>query len=167
MHFPNTKNMDEDEAQEFMCLMLEGYSEADAKRMARAANDKINSRRLSGPLTGDTRNGRGQRPLISDLGQGAYYEHVRSLGCDDRDMYLREDDWEAEAEKLEAVEQIRGLCTPRQWEFLANKYGFDGVEPAQSMRELADRMGWTEGTANKALGKLRVSLSKKGLYELA
>ena len=162
MHFPNTKGMDEDEAQEFVCLMLEGYSEADAKRMARSANDKVNGRRLSGPLTGESRTGRGVRPLVSDM-WGAQYETVISLGADTRSMDERHDDWDADIRNQELVARVKDALTERQWEFLTIKFGLEGCEAARSIKELADRMGISVGVANKYLPKIRASLARKGI----
>jgi hypothetical protein len=163
LHYPNTKGMDLDEQQEYACLILEGHTPADAKRLARAANDKVNSRRLSGPNTGDTRNGHGDRPLISDMNYSGDWENVRSIGVDDRSLDDMEDDWAAEVDNELRIQSVKDACTPRQWEFLARKFGLDGYEPAESIQDLADQLGISRNSANSSLRKLRTSLFNKGL----
>lgn len=127
---------DEDERQEYECLLLEGHDPAEAAKLARAANDSVNSRRLSGPTTGDTRNGHGQRPLISDMTWSFYWEGAKSLTQDGRTPQERDQDCQREALARELLQ----LAGRRQREALTLIYGLGG-EPPMSYREVAERMG--------------------------
>lgn len=150
---------DEDEMQEYQCLLLEGYDEAEARRLARAANDKINSRRLSGPTTGDTRNGHGVRPLISDMTYSYFWENVVSLGVDERSPDERLDDWERADRAVSCgPRRLRQILPARQAETLILLYGMeDGI--ARSYQEVAEEMGVkktaVESSRQKAMLNLR------------
>lgn len=146
------KYMDEDESQEFYCLILEGFSEKEAASMARSANDKINSRRLSGPITGDTKNGHGKRPMISDMTISDMWTDTVSITQDFRTDEEREDDWSTEVPDISAV---LTWLTPRQREFVSHKFGLGGIEAARSEQELADRLGVKKNTVNSAMKKVR------------
>jgi DNA-directed RNA polymerase specialized sigma24 family protein len=146
-----TDPIDQDEQQEYHCLILEGFSEKEARKLARSANDRINSRRLSGPITGDTRNGHGQRPLISDM--RLYVEDVQSLTMDRRTT----EDLEQEQAAAEKVEQVLSWLAPRQRQYIVNKYGI-GVEAAASESELADRLGIKIETVKSSLQKVRAKV---------
>lgn len=145
---------DEDEAQEYACLLLEGYSETDARRLARSANNTVNSRRMSGPNTGDTRHGRGRRPLVSDMTDSYYWENVRSLGIDDRSPADVADDIVTAQVAVTKVSEIMSVCTEKYRQFLIHKFGL-GVEPASSAVELGQRLGVATKTAENKLQKVR------------
>lgn len=142
MKLPTNTKADEDEKQEYECLLLEGYPPEEAKKLARAANDKVNSRRLSGPLTGDTRNGHGVRPLISDMTHSYFWEGVTSLGVDERTAEQRKLD---EANSLAAASlcsaaKVRAVLSPRQAECVILLFGLDGDMP-RSYSEVGEIMG--------------------------
>ena len=151
---------DDDERQEYHCLLLEGYSDVDARRIARAANDSVNSRRLSGPHTGDTRNGHGRRPLISDMTNSYFWENARSLGIDDRSMSDIEDDMAAFVKAQSKVTEILSVCTDKYRDYLIHKFGL-GVEPASSAVELGVRLGVATKTAENKLQKVRSYVTKR------
>jgi hypothetical protein len=129
--------MDEDERQEYECLLLEGHAPDEARRLARAANDKINSKRLSGPMSGDTRHGRGVRPLVTDFASEATsgaYDSAVPLTLDSRTDVERESDWG----RADFARKCLDLMTPRQREAAELWAGFHGP---LSAREMADRLG--------------------------
>jgi DNA-directed RNA polymerase specialized sigma24 family protein len=146
----NMAKMDEDEYQEYQCLLLEGYSDQQARKLARAANDRINSRRLSGPMTGDVRNGHGDRPLISDMTVSDIYEDVVSIT-----QNTPEYDEDAERRVAERVELVRQTLPPSVWRIMVRKFGLDGNPPAESIKELAEQLGLKPMTVNSALQKAR------------
>jgi DNA-directed RNA polymerase specialized sigma24 family protein len=116
---------DEDERQEYECLLLEGHTPAEARKLARKANDRINSKRLSGPLTGDTRHGHGVRPLVTDFNAEAtsgVYENVVPLTVDTRSDWERSRDWD----RSDLAHKCLTLMTPRQQEVVRVNMGFDG-----------------------------------------
>lgn len=150
---PPRGGMDWDEYQEMVCLMLEGHQESEARALARSANDRINSRRLSGPITGDTKNGHGHRPYMSDMTHEYFWQNTRSLGTDSRTIAEKDDDYRTELRVLEMLEWL----TPRQRELLTHKYGL-GVEPAGSREELGARMGCSPMTTASMLKKIRAKV---------
>lgn len=154
-------SMDADERQEFETLILEGYSPQDARPLARASNDKINGRRLSGPLTGDTIHGNGYRPLISDHRGAEFSEYGQSLGVDSRSVDERESDWETADWAAGIILDIQGALTEKQYRFLQHKFGLDGVEPARSVAELAERIGVSKSTARTMMRPIQKRIFKK------
>jgi hypothetical protein len=129
--------MDEDERQEYECLLLEGHDPAEARKLARAANDRINSKRLSGPMSGDTRHGRGVRPLVTDFAAEAtsgVYDSAVPLTLDSRSDWERESDWD----RADFARKCLDLMTPRQKEAAELWAGFHGPLTG---REMAARLG--------------------------
>lgn len=153
-------SMDQDEKQEYECLILEGFSPQDARAKARGANDKINSRRLSGPMTGDTKNGHGDRPLISDHRSDGWSERV-SLGADSRTPDEQQLDWLSNDWAAGIILDIQGVLTEKQYRFLQNKFGLDGVEPARSVNDLAERLGVKPQTAQSMMKVIRKKVVRK------
>lgn len=146
---------DEDEMQEYQCLLLEGHDEAEARRLARAANDRINSRRLSGPTTGDTRNGHGSRPLISDY-RDEFYLEATSIGVDSRTDEERLEDWDM----ADRARNLRRYLTPRQWQVLDLLYGIsDGVP--RTYAEAGEIMGMKKTGIESARKKAILVIKKK------
>ena len=114
---------DEDEAQEYATNLLEGYDANTAAAMARSANNKTNSKRISGPRTAD-RQGHGLAPLISDL-QGEQWYTAKSLTQDSRTDQEREQDYDRD----DRVQTLLGWCTPKQKDALVVLYGIGTNDP--------------------------------------
>lgn len=125
---------DQDELQEYQCLLLEGYDEKTARKLARSANNAVNSRRLSGPTTGDTRGGHGQRPLVSDMWE--YQDHGVSITQDTRSDMERETDWE----RADFSRKCLDMMAPRQRAVVSDCFGFETGTP-MSGRETAAKNG--------------------------
>lgn len=143
--------MDWDEYQEMVCLMLEGHDEKTARRMARSANDKVNSKRLSGPTTGDTKTGHGSRPLVSDMSAEAtssVYQDAVSLTQDTRTPEEREQDWE----RSDRVDEYVMLMTPRQREVVDAYLGLSTGEP-RTGNDVAEHFGISHGVVRKTYEK--------------
>ena len=157
--------IDQDEYQEYQCLLLEGHSEAEARKLARAANDRINSRRLSGPLTGDTRHGHGSRPLISDMTNMDIYSEATSITLDARSDWERDIDHDRQISV--DVDEVLSWMAPKQRAFLVHKYGI-GVPAAENIEELAERVGMSVASAKSTLQKIRkkvADIQRTGGYE--
>ena len=147
---------DEDEAQEYATNLLAGYDANTAAAMAKSANNKTNSRRVSGPRTAD-RNGHGLVPLISDL-QGDQWFASRSVTQDSRTDVEREQDYKRD----DWVQTLLGWCTPKQKAALVVLYGIGTNDPL-SYADAARRLGCSkqallsrraDGLANMRAGSL-------------
>ena len=135
----------DDERQEAWALFLEGNTEAQARKGARSANDKNNSYRISGPITGGDGNGHRFRPMISDMTDEGWAD-LGSITQDARSDAEREFQWSSQDDAATKVQRLKRYLSPRQWEFFANKFGLDGLTPAASHQELADRLGLKKST---------------------
>jgi hypothetical protein len=129
---------DMDERQEYETLRLEGFSENEARKRARSANDRINSERLRGPRSGDTRHGHGTPPLVTDFLWTDLWEQTTPLTMDTRSPEDREDDW-AMADRLHA---LMSLCTDRQRTILSDIYGLETGTP-MTYPAVAEKHGMT------------------------
>lgn len=156
--------MDEDERQEYECLKLEGYSDSQARELARSANNSVNRERLAGPRTGDVRHGHGRPPIISDMTLMDIYEDSRPLTLDTRTDEEREDDWGM----ADRVEALLDLCTPLQRQVLVDLYGFETGSP-MSYAEVGAKHGfdaaWTMKRRHQALARIRRLLERPLLTE--
>ena len=139
--------MDEDERQEYECLLLEGHSHDDAARMARSANDVINRGRLSGPRSAD-RNGHGQRPYISDMLRTESYEAHQPYTMDSRDDDEREEDWREQ----DHCHMLLDSLTPEQRKLLDTLYGISTGEP-MTWKDCASALGMTYNAFEAARAK--------------
>lgn len=156
---PPRGGMDWDEYQEMVCLMLEGHNESEARRLARSANDKVNSKRLSGPTTGDTKNGHGDRPIVSDMSAHAtssFYQNAVSLTQDTRDQDDRLRTWF----RQDMAEQCLELMTPRQREIVDAYMGISTGEPMTGT-QVAEKFGITPGVVRKTVLKAAVRVRKQ------
>ncbi len=156
--------MDQDEAQEFATLVLEGIPVPLARKMARSANDRINSKRLSGPRSPD-KNGHGKVPYISDTtiadwrDPSGRFQNVQSFTQDTRTDMEREQDWSLR----DVVDGHLALVSERQRTALTIKYGLDTGEIV-SEREVARQMGITldqaQGLLSKGRKRIRTHVTK-------
>jgi hypothetical protein len=154
------QTMDDDELQEYRCLMLEGFSEKEARSKARSANNKVNSKRLSGPTTGNTRLGHGERPLISDLFNVDLYDTATPVTQDTRSVLEREQDWA----RQDTLRTLLEHCTDIQRSCLTALYGLESGEPMTYL-QVAQLHGfghesWTRKTRARALNRIRKALTQ-------
>jgi hypothetical protein len=143
--------IDEDEAQEYQCLLLEGYDPKTARKLARSANDKVNSKRISGPTTGDTRNGHGLRPLVTDFNAEAtsgVYQDAVPLTLDSRSDMERESDWD----RSDYARECFSLLTQRQQDIVGDYLGLTTGSP-MSAKAVAERYGISHTTIRNCVLK--------------
>ena len=147
------RRMDEDEYQEYQCLLLEGHDEAEARKLARSANNRINSERLSGPRSHD-RNGHGRPPLVTDFMWGDLWQDKVPVTLDTRLDSEREDDY-AMADK---VQTLLDHCTDIQRAVITDIYGFETGTP-MTYQQVADKHGrsihWVQKHRTAAVKKMR------------
>ena len=140
--------MDDDERQEFYCLILEGFSEKEAARRAHPENDRINGERLRGPRAHD-RQGHGAAPLVTDYLYTDMWEHVTPVTQDTRSDVERQEDWE----RYDRVHNdLLTLCTERQRTILTDLYGLDTGTP-MTYPEVADKHGMSLAAVTSARTK--------------
>lgn len=143
---------DADERQEYATLRLEGFSENEARQMARSANDAVNRRRLAGPRTAD-KGGHGLVPMISDM-QGEQWHATVPVTLDTRTDEEREEDW-AMQDRLRA---LLDYCTDLQRAVLSDLYGLDTGRP-MSYAECGQKYGygpeWASKRRTQALATIR------------
>jgi len=144
--------VDEDEQQEYVTLLLEGYSEEEAKKLSKSANNTTNSNRLSGPIIG------GKRPFLSDM-SGDEWSTITSFTQDNRTK--------AEKEIIKnnnSVTELLNHCTPKQKEVLVLLYGIDSgvpMSPAAVIKQLGLTSSVLFGRRKKGLDAILRGINKK------
>ena len=129
--------MDEDERQEFECLILEGFTEEEARELARQANDKVNRARLSGPRSAD-KDGHGRVPYISDFRFHETWDVLTPYTMDSRTDEERESDYA----RVEECDRLLFRIRPDYAEALDLYYGLTTGEP-MGYTEIAETLGIT------------------------
>ena len=151
---------DQDEQQEYATLRLEGFSENEARKMARSANDSVNRRRLAGPRTAD-RHGHGLVPMISDM-QGEQWHATVPVTLDTRTDQEREEQWAMQ----DTLRGLLGYCTDLQRQVLIELYGLDTGTP-MSYAECGAIHGygpeWASKRRTQALATIRRNIQNPPL----
>lgn len=129
---------DEDEYQEYQCLLLEGHDDEEARSLARGARDAVNRGRLSGPRSSDSK-GHGLRPYITNT-RKLEYERFASVSftMDSRTDEEREQD----CRSSDFARELLSRLTDRQRETVDLVYGVTTGTPMTYM-EAAHHMGCT------------------------
>ena len=135
---------DEDEEQEYQCLILEGYGEEEARRLARGAGNRANRERMSGPRSHDSK-GHGERPYITDTTRHEYAE-LDSFTMDSRTDEQREHD----CVSSDFARDLLSRLTSKQREVIDVVYGITTGDP-MSWQAAADYLGVTRNTVEYAV----------------
>ena len=157
--------LDQDGRQEYECLVLEGFSQKEAAKLAQSANNDVNRRRIAGPRTAD-KNGHGQVPYISDMTNMDIFENAPSVTQDTRTDAEREEDWAMQ----ESIGRYLDLLTPLQRAVIVDLYGLETGEP-MTYRAVSrkhghgDNPGWASKRRDQAVRRIRTMLANPPLTE--
>lgn len=134
---------DQDELQEYECLVLEGVPEDEARQLARHAN-AINQSHKIGPYAYHHRDHKGKPIYRRTVTFAEYYDYVM---LDSVTMDRRTDDQiEADFAKREQALDLLKHCTKVQRDVIERRYGLNGHKP-MTYRQIADDLGYAHEAA--------------------